>query len=280
MSRPAGRRPLAGGLVSEILGIVGSGVISTGLAATALRDHRVILVARSAGSAQRAAAAIAKVCDKIGDARDPARVEITQDLARLADASFIIEATAEDMAVKTAVLQQIAGVAGPHAVVATTTSSLSVGSLSRSSGMAKRFLGLHVFNPVPRMELVELAFPEAVDAQSRRRAHALCAALGKTAIEVPDSKGFVVNRLLFPFLFHAVQLMEETGLQAEAIDRCMQLGAGHPMGPIALLDYIGLDVAEAIGGSMDIPVPARIRVLVRSGKLGRKTGSGLYGEPE
>ena len=112
-----------------------------------------------------------------------------------------------------------------------------------------------MFNPVPKMELVELAFPPAASEQTRERARALCEALGKTAVEVPDTAGFVVNRLLFPYLFEAVRLMERTGLEPEAIDTCMRLGAGHPLGPLALLDLVGLDVAAAIGRSIGAEVP-------------------------
>jgi 3-hydroxyacyl-CoA dehydrogenase len=133
-----------------------------------------------------------------------------------------------------------------------------------------------VFNPVPKMELIELAFPDAASESTRDRARALCASLGKTAVEVPDTPGFVVNRLLFPFLFEAVRLLERTGLDAEAIDTCMRLGAGHPMGPLALLDLVGLDVSAAIGRTIDVEVPARIDELIAEGALGRKTGRGFH----
>jgi 3-hydroxyacyl-CoA dehydrogenase len=135
---------------------------------------------------------------------------------------------------------------------------------------------MHVFNPVPKMRLVELAFPAGASQRTRERAHALCAALGKAAVEVPDVPGFVVNRLLFPYLFSAVELLEETAMAPEAIDECMMLGAGHPMGPLALLDLVGLDVAVAIGEAIGADVPARLRALVADGALGRKTGRGLY----
>jgi len=126
------------------------------------------------------------------------------------------------------------------------------------------------------MKLVELAFgPEATEA-TRERALALCVALGKTAVQVPDVAGFVVNRLLFPYLFGAVRLMEQTGLSAAEIDSCMTLGAGHPLGPLALLDLVGLDVAVAIGQAIGSPVPERLRILVAEGALGAKTGHGLH----
>ena len=135
------------------------------------------------------------------------------------------------------------GDSAPDADLATTTSSLSVGEIGEASGHADRFFGLHVFNPVPRMKLVELCFPDAVGDGVKERALAWCGALGKTAVEVPDQAGFVVNRLLFPYLFDAVRMLERTGMEPGEVDSCMTLGAGHPMGPLALLDFVGLDVA-------------------------------------
>jgi len=129
---------------------------------------------------------------------------------------------------------------------------------------------------VPKMKLVELAFPTAATDTTRQRARDLCVALGKTAVEVPDLPGFVVNRLLFPYLFSAVAFMEETGMAAEDVDLCMTLGAGHPMGPLALLDYVGLDVSVAIGDAIGAEVPERLRTLVAEDALGRKSGRGLY----
>jgi 3-hydroxybutyryl-CoA dehydrogenase len=126
------------------------------------------------------------------------------------------------------------------------------------------------------MDLVELAFPEAASERTRERAWALCEALGKTAVEVPDTAGFVVNRLLFPYLFEAVRLMEHTGMEPEAIDTCMRLGAGHPLGPLALLDLVGLDVSAAIGRTIGADVPERIELMIGEGALGRKAGRGFY----
>ena len=125
------------------------------------------------------------------------------------------------------------------------------------------------------MELVELAFsPEATD-ETRARMKAFCEHLDKTPIEVPDVPGFVVNRLLFPYLFSAVALVED-GMSPEDVDACMTLGAGHPMGPLALLDFVGLDVAIAIGESIGTEVPARVRELADAGRLGKKSGAGFY----
>jgi len=126
------------------------------------------------------------------------------------------------------------------------------------------------------MDLIELVFPPQAAEETRERSRALCAALGKIAVEVPDTPGFVVNRLLFPFLFDAVRLLEETGLTPAAIDDCMRMGAGHPMGPLALLDYVGLDVAAAIGRSIGAEVPQRIETMVAEGALGKKAGRGFF----
>ena len=126
------------------------------------------------------------------------------------------------------------------------------------------------------MKLVELVFPQDAAEQTRERAKALCDALGKTSVEVPDIPGFVVNRLLFPYLFSAVDLMSQTGVAPEDVDTCMTLGAGMPMGPVALLDFVGLDVAEAIGDAIGANVPPKLRELVREGELGRKTRRGFY----
>jgi 3-hydroxyacyl-CoA dehydrogenase len=163
--------------------------------------------------------------------------------------------------------------------MATTTSSLSVAALAHASGRPDRFVGLHVFNPVPKMKLVEAVFPGGASVQTRTRTLGLCADLGKVAVEVPDSPGFIVNRLLFPFLFSAVEFLESSALAPEAVDECMKLGASHPMGPLELLDFVGLDVAEAIGDEIGVAVPERIRALVAEGATGRKAGRGLYSYP-
>ena len=133
-----------------------------------------------------------------------------------------------------------------------------------------------MFNPVARMELIELAFPPQAEPETRMRAHALAATLEKRAVEVPDCAGFVVNRLLFPFLFDAVRFAEENGMAPADVDACMTLGAGHPMGPLALLDYVGLDVSMAIGESLGVEVPERVRALVAEGAVGKKAGRGFY----
>jgi 3-hydroxybutyryl-CoA dehydrogenase len=266
--------------VQERLGIAGAGVIACGLAVTAAANGDVMLWARSEPSAQRARAAVARTCAKLTGADvDPERVRVVTELDALADATFLIEAVVEHHESKAALLADLAELvvpAGADALLATTTSSLSIAELARATGRPERFLGFHVFNPVPRMQLVELVFPEAATASTRQRARDLCEALGKTPVEVPDIPGFVVNRLLFPYLFAAVELQAKTGMNAEAIDRCMTLGAGLPMGPLALLDLVGLDVAQSIGEAIGVDVPAELIALVEGGALGRKAGRGFY----
>jgi len=215
---------------------------------------------------------VEKLCSK-GEI-DPSRVRVVDDVGELSGATVIVEAIAEETAAKAELYGSLP--AGDGTLLATTTSSLSVEELAQASGRPERFLGLHVFNPVPRMKLVELVFPAAASEDTRQRGRALCEALGKTAVEVPDTPGFVVNRLLFPYLFSAVRLQDETGLSSEAIDTCMSLGAGHPMGPLALLDLVGLDVSVAIGDTIGADVPQRCRDMLETGRLGRKSGQGFY----
>jgi 3-hydroxybutyryl-CoA dehydrogenase len=262
--------------LEERLAIAGSGVIACGLAAAASQHGEVLLLARSDASADRARKTVGQVCGKLGEVAEPERIQVVTDVAELRPATFLVEAVVEDHDSKVGVLRALREVSAADAVLATTTSSLSVTRLADELGVGHRFVGLHVFNPVPKMKLVELAFPAGATPQVRERARALCATLEKTAVEVPDTAGFVVNRLLFPYLFSAVDLLEESGMEPGDIDACMTLGAGHPMGPLALLDYVGLDVAVAIGESIDARIPPRLRDLIAEGALGRKSGRGLH----
>jgi 3-hydroxybutyryl-CoA dehydrogenase len=235
----------------------------------------VLLLARSQSSADRAKATVEKTLSRLEAEVDPEHVQIVTDSSALSGASFVVEAVVEDLAVKTPLLEELAGLVGPDAVLASTTSSLSVQALAEASGRPERFLGLHVFNPVTRMKLVELVFPDAASQETRERAKALCERFEKTAVEVPDIPGFVVNRLLFPYLFSAVRLLEETGMEPADVDTCMKLGAGHPMGPLALLDLVGLDVSKAIGETIGEPIPPRVEELIAAGALGRKSKRGF-----
>ena len=262
--------------------VAGSGAIACGVAACASQLSPVRVLARSDASAWRAEEAAQTEARKL-DGGVPERIKVTTDPATLADCDLVVEAIAEDPDAK-AQLHAAVAAAAPDADIATTTSSLSIRELGAASGAPERFFGLHVFNPVSRMELIEICFGDDARDGLRERALAWCAALGKTAIEVPDQTGFVVNRLLFPYLFEAVRLKEDTGMSAEDVDACMRLGAGHPMGPLKLLDFVGLDVAAAIGRSLDEHgagsgadvVPDLIDELVAAGKLGRKSGEGFF----
>jgi 3-hydroxybutyryl-CoA dehydrogenase len=262
--------------LDERLAIVGSGAIACGLAATAAHHGPVLLLARSEDSADRAKRTVEKTLARLGAEVDPEHVRIVTDREALAQAEFVVEAIVEDHDIKAGLLAELDKLLAPEAILASTTSSLSIERLATESGRAERFVGLHVFNPVTKMHLVELIFPAAATAQTRARALALCNAFEKTPVEVPDVPGFVVNRLLFPYLFSAVRLLEQTGMDPSAIDTCMRLGAGHPMGPLALLDLVGLDVSAAIGETIGEPVPDRIRELIAEGSLGRKSGRGFH----
>jgi len=249
---------------TERIGIVGAGAIATGLARLAAERGDVVLWARSEASAKRASTVIEDVA------------AVVTEMEALRDSTVVVEAVAEDIAVKKEMHALLADLLPESVLVATTTSSLSVAEIAEASGRPDRFAGLHVFNPVEKMDLVELAFPDQASDETRRRFRDLCEHLDKTVVEVPDVPGFVVNRLLFPYLFDAVELAERTGLDPKALDTCMKLGAGHPMGPLRLLDFVGLDVSAAIAESIDVEVPEKVREMIASGRLGRKSGAGFY----
>jgi len=245
--------------MKERIGIVGSGAIATGIARAATEHGDVVLWARSEESAERA--------------RGATDADVFTELEALSDRTLVIEAIVEDQGSKSALYSMLH--LADDAILASTTSSLSVAELAAASGRPARFGALHFFNPVHRMELVELAFPPEATEDTRARLREFCEHLDKTPIEVPDIPGFVVNRLLFPYLFSAVAMVED-GMSAEGVDTCMKLGAGHPMGPLALLDFVGLDVAIAIGESIGADVPQRLRELADAGRLGKKSGAGFY----
>jgi 3-hydroxybutyryl-CoA dehydrogenase len=234
------------------------------LAQVADQHPGVIMWARSEHSAER-------VRERVGD-----HVDVVTDIEELAESTLVVEAVVEDLEVKKPLLGELGSLLATDALIASTTSSLPVEALAVASGRPDRFAAIHVFNPVPKMKLVELAFPQEASEDTRRRARELCVALDKTPVDVPTVPGFVVNRLLFPYLFSAVRLLEETGIDAKAVDECMRLGAGHPMGPLALLDYVGLDVSKAIGEEIGVDIPGQVNELVAAGKLGKKSGAGFY----
>ena len=243
---------------------MGSGTIATGLARVAADHGDVVLWARSDASAKRASTMVENMAD------------VVTEMEALRDSSLVVEAVAEDFRVKSSLLGLLNDLLPPEVPLSTTTSALSVQQLAEASGRPDRFAGVHFLNPVEKMKLVELAFPREASDETRQRFRAVCEHLEKTVVEVPDTAGFVVNRLLFPYLFDAVRLLERTGLEPEAVDTCMKLGAGHPVGPLKLLDFVGLDVATAIGEAIGAEVPDTIRRLAGEGKVGKKAGAGFY----
>lgn len=265
-------------VVSEKLGIVGSGLIATGLAvASASAGGDVVIRARSEESVEKAKAAIDKATSRLENPEEiVARITHTVELSDLADRTFVVEAVSEDYEVKNPLLAELAGVIADDAVLASTTSSLSVNKLAAAAGIPERFVGFHVFSPVPMMKLIEIVYADQASEDVRARSRALCEAIGKVGVEVPDTPGFIVNRLLFPYLFDAARFLETSGLEPEAVDTAMKLGANFPMGPIALLDYVGLDVSIAIGEQIGVEIPQNCQDLLAAGKLGRKTKQGFY----
>jgi 3-hydroxybutyryl-CoA dehydrogenase len=262
-------------------GIAGSGTIACGLAACASTASQVLLLARSDASAWKAEEQATALCAKV-DSADAKRIRVTTQVADLASCDVVVEAIVEELQPKVELLGSVAEAAG-GADLATTTSSLSLDEIASAAGHPERTFGLHPFNPVVRMDLVELCLPEAASDEIGPRARNWCESIGKTVVEVPNEPGFVVNRLLFPYLFDAVRLMEQTGMKAEEVDRCMTLGANYPMGPLALLDLVGIDVAVAIGEALYADSsdehhrpPGRLMALTDQGKLGRKSGAGFY----
>ncbi len=266
---------------SEIA-VAGSGAIAIGLAALgSSNSDRVLLLARSDESAERAREQLASACPRV-DGGSAARVDVVTDEAALAGAGLVVEAIVEDHDLKADLLRRV-GDAAPGADLATTTSSLSISELGEACGHPDRLFGLHVFNPVPVMRLVEVCLPDHLHDGVGERAEQWCRSVGKTPVRVVDHAGFVVNRLLFPYLFDAVRLQEKTGMPSEDVDTCMSLGLAHPMGPLALLDLVGLDVAVAISealyaesGNPDHQAPDSVTAKVEAGELGQKSGRGFH----
>jgi 3-hydroxybutyryl-CoA dehydrogenase len=272
--------------------VIGLGTMGAGIAQVLLeggvevvgRDVEDSFLERARGKIE---AGLAKRVEKgrmTAEAAEAARGKLrtTTRVEDCADVDLVVEAIVEELNPKVELLQAIAGAAG-GADLATTTSSLSLDEIASGSTHPERTFGLHPFNPVARMDLIELCIPEAASPGIGPRARNWCESIGKTVVEVPNEPGFVVNRLLFPYLFDAVRLMEQTGMKAEDVDRCMTLGANYPMGPLALLDLVGADVAVAIGealyedsGEEHHRPPGRLMALVEQGKLGRKSGAGFY----
>jgi 3-hydroxybutyryl-CoA dehydrogenase len=211
------------------------------------------------------------------------RLHFTTHLHELADAELIIEAVPEDVELNTAVLAELADVVEPGAVIASNTSSIPIAQLAAAVPNPARVLGLHFFSPVPVMDLVEVVVALDTSKETIVTAEGFVERIGKTAIETKDRSGFIVNMLLVPYLMAAVRMYEENFATREAIDRGMQLGCGHPMGPLTLCDFIGLDVLYSVCVELydefkrpEYAPPPLMKRMVASGRLGRKSGRGFY----
>jgi 3-hydroxybutyryl-CoA dehydrogenase len=214
-------------------------------------------------------------------ARD--RIELTTDIGAVAGADLIIEAVPEDEQLKLAVIGEIGEVASAEAIIASNTSSIPIAQLAHAVPAPERVLGLHFFSPVPVMTLVEVVVALDTAPQTVERAKAFAERLGKRPIETKDRSGFIVNMLLVPYLMAAVRMYEDGFATRDDIDAGMKLGCGHPMGPLTLCDFIGLDVLYAVCDSLyeefkrdEYAPPPLLKRMIASGRLGRKSGRGFY----
>ena len=211
------------------------------------------------------------------------RIVITADLDAVRDVELVIEAVPEDVRLKTAVLTDVGELVGGETIIASNTSSIPIAQLAAAIPNPERMLGLHFFSPVPVMRLVEVVVALDTDESVVATARSFVERLGKTPIETKDRSGFIVNMLLVPYLMAAVRMYEEGFATADAIDEGMTLGCGHPMGPLRLCDFIGLDVLYSVCDSLyeefkrpEYAPPPLMKRMVASGRLGRKSGRGFY----
>ncbi len=207
----------------------------------------------------------------------------TMDMDDFQDRDLVIEAVFENIDIKCDIWEKLNGVCKPDAIFASNTSSLSVTEMAARSGRPENFVGMHFFNPVPMMKLVEVIKALQTSDEIYEAVFLFAESLGKKPVRTPDAPGFIVNRLLVPYLIDAARVYEQGLASREDIDAAMKFGAGHPMGPLALLDLIGLDVAVWVGeilfqefGEARMLPPPILRKMVRAGHLGKKTGKGFY----
>jgi len=223
-----------------------------------------------------------KVTDQERD-RTLANLRFATELRDFADADLFIEAVVEDLDVKNSLWSQLNDIAKPTAIFASNTSSLTIVAMAAASGRPDRMLGLHFFNPVPLMKLVEVVRTITTSDETEQAATEFVRALGKEPIRAKDSSGFIVNRLLIPYMLDAIRALESGVGTVEDIDKGMQLGAGYPMGPFVLLDFVGLDTAYKIAEIMfaeyrepRFAPPPLLKRMVLAGMFGKKSGKGFY----
>ena len=275
------------------IGVVGGGFMGSGIAESAARAGVAVAIyepeaaplehSRSSieGSVARAVQRGKLSEDEAGAL--VARIDWSTDLDALAEAELVGEAIVEDEQVKARTFSALDGVVGAQTILASNTSSIPIAGLAAATGRPDRVLGLHFFSPVPVMKLVEVVVGLDTSDETVARASGFAAQLGKTAIKTKDRSGFIVNFLLVPYLMAAVRMYEEGFASREDIDEGMKLGCGHPMGPLTLCDFIGLDVLYSVCDSLyeefkrdEYAPPPLMKRMVVSGHLGRKTGRGFY----
>jgi 3-hydroxybutyryl-CoA dehydrogenase len=273
--------------------VIGAGTMGNGIAQVfAQSGHEVTLRDLSDDILQRARGTIEKSLGKLvekgklgaGDREATLRrLTTTTDLTAVRDAELVVEAAIEDTAIKTALFRELDALTPREAILASNTSSISITRLAAATARPDKVIGMHFMNPVPLMQLVEVIRGQATSDETTRTVMDLSRALGKTPVEVNDYPGFVANRVLMPMINEAIFAVYEGVATAEAIDQVMKLGMNHPMGPLTLADFIGLDVCLAILGVLHDglgdpkyrPCPL-LKRMVDAGWLGRKSGRGFY----
>ncbi|MEF9946939.1 MAG: 3-hydroxybutyryl-CoA dehydrogenase [Comamonas sp.] len=277
----------------QTVGIIGAGTMGNGIAqACAVSGINVVMVDISDAAVQKGLATVAGSLDrlikkeKISEADKAAalsRIKVSTSYDDLKAAQLVIEAATENYELKVKILKQVDALVAPEVIVATNTSSISITQLAAATQRADRFIGMHFFNPVPMMALVEIIRGLQTSDATHDAVKAMAEALGKSPITVKNAPGFVVNRILVPMINEAFQVLSEGTASAEDIDAGMKLGCNQPIGPLALADMIGLDVCLAVmevylkefGDSKYRPC-FLLREMVAAGRLGRKTGQGVY----
>jgi 3-hydroxybutyryl-CoA dehydrogenase len=277
----------------ESVAVVGGGFMGAGIAESVAVSGLPVVVrdvdqAAIDAASERIAVSLARAVE--GGKLDAAhadvarqRIELTTDLAAVAGADLVIEAVPEDARLKLEVMREVNRVVSEQATVASNTSSIPIAELAQAVRNPGRVLGLHFFSPVPVMTLVEVVIALDTSQETVETARAFVERLGKRPIETKDRSGFIVNMLLVPYLMAAVRMYEDGFASRDDIDVGMKLGAGHPMGPLTLCDFIGLDVLYAVCDSLyeefkrdEYAPPPLMKRMVASGRLGRKSGRGFY----